>query len=209
MLEKHIYNEDFFKFIFEFFNNFPSFPFKQKDIPLPDYYTNHDAFKTLKPLIAKSAELILQYISEILYKANDKNTINDITKIVRGLLLLIPDEALGLAENYLFLKQKEIFELLLSCSELGVRTSAEQILITFISVISEHNKLFTDTNLFGERKEIYEKVTRFLTNLLNLLPQEVGKNWTKFQQYFDVILLFIFLILFYFQISGNLHLIIR
>lgn len=190
MLEKHVYNEDFFKFVFEFFNNFPSFPFTQKDIPLPDYYPDHESFKSLKPLIKKSAELILQYISEILYRANDKNTINDITRILRGFILLIPDEALELAENYIFLKQKEIFELLLSCSELGVRMSAEQILFSLISVIIEHNKLFDDSDLVGERKQIYEKVTKFLINLLNLMPQEVGKNWTKFQQYFDVLSFF-------------------
>ena len=187
MLEKHIYNEDFFRFIFEFFNNFPSFPFKSKDLPIPNYYPPHEAFQSLKPLIKKSCQIILQYISEILYRANDKNTLNEITRTLRGFLLLIPEDALELAQNYLFSRQKEIFELLLSCSETGVRTSAEQLLISFMTILIEHYKIFDELNLNEENRDIHEKVTGFLTNLLNLMPNEVGKNWTKFQQYFDVI----------------------
>ena len=128
----------------------------------------------------------MQFISEILYRANDKNTLNEITRTVRGFLLLIPDDVLELAQNYVFSRQKEIFELLLSCSELGVRTSAGQILITFVTILVEHYKLFDDMNLNEQNREIHEKVTGFLGNLLNLMPLEVGKNWTKFQQYFDV-----------------------
>jgi len=186
MLERHIYCEDFFKFIVEFFKNFPSFPFKSKDVSLPIYYQNHDSFLSFKPLIKKSAELLLQYISEILYRANDKNTLNETTRILRGLLLLIPDEILEIAESYIFIKQKELFELLLACSEQGVRTSAGQILLTIITILIEHFHLFEEAKLNERTKEIHEKVTRFLTNLMNLIPQEVVKNWTKFQQYFDV-----------------------
>ena len=186
MLEKHIYNEDFFRFILEFFNNFPSFPFRLKDAVIPNYYPPHEAFLSLKPLIKKSCEVLMQFISEILYRANDKNTLNEITRTVRGFLLLIPDDVLELAQNYVFSRQKEIFELLLSCSELGVRTSAGQILITFVTILVEHYKLFDDMNLNEQNREIHEKVTGFLGNLLNLMPLEVGKNWTKFQQYFDV-----------------------
>jgi hypothetical protein len=141
----------------------------------------------LKPLIKKSCQIILQYISEILYRANDKNTLNEITRTLRGFLLLIPEDALELAQNYLFSRQKEIFELLLSCSETGVRTSAEQLLISFMTILIEHYKIFDELNLNEENRDIHEKVTGFLTNLLNLMPNEVGKNWTKFQQYFDVI----------------------
>ena len=101
---------------------------------------------------------------------------------------MIPEEIFELAEKHVFNKQKEIFEILLACSELGVRTSAGQILITIISVLIEHHKIFEEEFIIKENsKEIKEVVTRFLINLLNLMPQEVAKNWTKFQQYFDVI----------------------
>lgn len=187
MLEKHIYNEDFFKFILEFFKNLPDYPFNEKDQILPSYYKNHEKFSHLKPLVFKSAELILKYMSEILFRANDKNTLTDTTKLLRGFLLLIPDEVMDIADKFIFHKPKDIFELLLASAELGVRNSVGQILISLITILIEHNEIFSENSEKDEKKQkVSDKVLGFLTTLLNLMPQEVAKNWTKFQQYFEV-----------------------
>lgn len=186
MLEKHIYNEDFFKFILEFFRNTPSFPFNQKDAVLPIYYNDHGKIDVkLKQMIKKSVEIILKYISEILFRANDKNTLADTSKLLRGLLLLIPEEMSQIADAFIFQKPKEIYELLLACPELGVRTTVQQILLSIITVLIEHNGLFDKID--EKNAALHEKVMGFLNSLLNLMPSEVAKNWTKFQNYFEVI----------------------
>lgn len=43
-----------------------------------------------------------------------------------------------------------------------------------------------DPTMDENRANVNKVVLEFLLNYLGLLPNEVAKNWNKFQQYFDV-----------------------
>jgi hypothetical protein len=71
----------------------------------------------------------------------------------------------------------EIIRIFYKCGESIVRSSLEKI----ASVAT--NKLFE-----SDKEEDQEKAKKFMQNMINSIPTDAAQNWTKFEQFFNLIM---------------------
>ena len=164
MFERHVYSEEFFHFIADLFFSVA-------------HFVSYENLTFPPSLIASVPSLLDSYfrlITEVIYHANEKNNLKELTNIFKGLVQSDLAVFSTFFENYFVARQKEAFEILLVCSENNVRTGLGEILKHCLLVSVQDGK-------------IEGKLEKFLNSLVRLIPGDVAKNWTKFQQYFEVI----------------------
>jgi ubiquitin carboxyl-terminal hydrolase 34 len=172
MFERHVYSEEFFHFIGDLFLSVA-------------HYITYENFTFPGSLLANVPDLLetyFRFLTEVVYHANEKNNLKDLTNIFKGLMQTDAISFTNFFENFIDGRPKEVFEILLVCNENNVRNSFADIL--------KHCLLFA----IREGK-IEGSIEKFLNSLMRLIPGEVAKNWTKFQQYFEVNFLYFLKIL--------------
>lgn len=95
--------------------------------------------------------------------------------------------------TYIVENFKTILDLLLVCPDKSVRSMIAGVMAYTVNILITFHDLPLDiveeSTMDEEKAKINKSVLDFLANLFIILPNEVAKNWNKFQQYFDVILL--------------------
>lgn len=109
---------------------------------------------------------------------------------MKSFLSLSPTFVFEFFTTYIVDNFKVIIDLLLICPDKVVRAVIASIMAYCINILIA----FHDLPLLEDAKEIDEHrnkvnyaVIEFLNNYLALMPNDVAKNWNKFQQYFDVL----------------------
>jgi len=200
MFERHIYTDDFFKFVKEVCNT----------LKLPEEILNTQTVNSvypkhnlLSPQIKESMNGLTNILSVLVFyllaRAHDNNTITDLAEKLKQFLSLNPESAWQLFDTIVNQDIKNFLELLLNCPEKQVRACTSQVILHAINVMITHYNLTLDTTLLKqkekeeaqmneEEKKLYkieESIVRFLDLLINHMPTEVAKNWLKFQHFFE------------------------
>ena len=117
---------------------------------------------------------------------------------LKNFLSLTPTYVFSFFNTFIVENFKNIIDLLLLCPDKVVRSVVETIIAHSVNILISFYDLPLDLEpekvLDEEKTKINQAILDFLSNYLSLLPNDVAKNWNKFQQYFDVILLFLLFI---------------
>lgn len=115
---------------------------------------------------------------------------------LKTFLSLSPGYVYTFFTTYIVENFKIIMDLLLVCPDKSVRSMIAGVMAYTINILIMFHDLpldiAEDTTMDEEKSKINKSVLEFLANLFIILPNEVAKNWNKFQQYFDVIFLIYF-----------------
>jgi len=198
MFERHIYHEDFFKFIKDVCTTL-----KLPEMPKDVITIIHPEHQLIHPDTAASVHKLVGIISFIIFnmlaRARDNNTIGDLAATVRNLMSYVPTSAVAFFDKFVIKDFKSFLELTLACPNKQVRYCVSQIVLHAINVMIAHYKLDMDltkhkelestiesaTPEEKERWNIQEVIFKVLNLLITLMPTEVAKNWTKFSQFFE------------------------
>ena len=144
MFERHIYNDEFFKFIKQIANG----------LDLPDLNvnntTNHiyndyaSISRETKQICHNLIRMNGTLIFHILARAHDNNSINDLTSLFKKLLSLTPEAAFDFFDTLVLKDPKKPLDILLNCPDRHVRECVSQILLHFLNVIISHHELSLD-----------------------------------------------------------------
>ena len=116
---------------------------------------------------------------------------------MKQLMSIVPESAYEFFEKVVVKDLKYTTELILTCPERTVRSNLSQVILHAINVIISFYNLDLSLKKFEGKEDVIEKSTEkgpleieyrvvsFLNMLLNIMPVEVAKAWTKFGQYFE------------------------
>lgn len=124
---------------------------------------------------------------------------------LKNFLSCTPSFVLTFFTTYIVDNFKTIVDLLLLCPDKTVRSVVSSLSAHCVNILIHFYDLpllDATVELDETRAKVNNVVLDFLNNYLGLLPNEVAKNWNKFQQYFDVFFYFIFYMFNFFISSG-------
>lgn len=203
MFERHLYNEDFFKFINDVCNvmNLPTMPQNHKGFIHPDHSKQtEESRKMIQNLIIALGNFIFYFLS----RAYDNNCIGDLANRLKTLLSLVPDQAHVFFDHFVCKDAKNSLELLLNCPDRQVRYYSSQVILHSINVMIEYYGFKLDLEKLKQKQEelsklpedqqqtpetksqmekckIEESILYYFKLLINFMPTEVAKNWMKFK----------------------------
>lgn len=116
---------------------------------------------------------------------------------MKQLMTIVPESAYEFFEKIVLKDIKYTVELILTCPSQTVRSNLSQVILHAINVIISFYGFDLSLKKFEGKEEEIEKSTEkgpleieykvvsFLNMLLNIMPVDVAKSWTKFGQYFE------------------------
>lgn len=116
---------------------------------------------------------------------------------MKQLMTVVPESAYEFFEKVVFKDLKYTVELILTCSDKTVRSNISQVILHAINVIISFHGFDLSLKKFEGKEDEIEKapekgplqieynIVKFLNMLLNIMPIDVAKSWTKFGQYFE------------------------
>ena len=182
MFERHLFNEQFFKFVSELLNSIklPELTPSIYSIGYEPAYESID--KPQKRLFCQLIEIIYRLIYELLARATDNSLIMEFSSLLKHLLYLNPDY---IVENFeRFVMKKSHKEYVLICQDRSVRTYCSSILLHMINITIAFKGIKLGSI---EEEGLSAKVKAFLDEFLAIVAKgELQKHATKLQQYFEV-----------------------
>lgn len=198
MFERHLYNEDFFEFFKEICK---SLTFPEVDKTMVNFIMagHNDVTTELKEMVLIVIAILSWMIFFVLAKSDDKKNIVELTEQLIAMVSLVPETAHMLFDSLVCKNVPSALELFVSCPDKQVRQCTTRIILHIINVLISKNGFTLDgarldtlapmaTQLSQQELAlciIETSVLSFLQLLINLLPTEVPKNWTKLGQYFE------------------------
>jgi len=135
MFERHLYNEDFFKFIREVSNSI-------KMPALNEQNVHNFLYKDYKEISEKSKEgylTIIKMLANLVYsllaRAKDNGQIFEICKSMKQLMSIVPESAYEFLDKVVLKDIKYTVELILTCSDRTVRSNVSQVIAHAINVM--------------------------------------------------------------------------
>ncbi|CAK70549.1 unnamed protein product (macronuclear) [Paramecium tetraurelia] len=202
MMERHIYSDEFFRFVKEIAEAYP-FPPQYQLITnadqLPEYYGIYSNYQQVQNG-EQVADLLqnLTYIAiELLSRSSDHGSIKDYVLVIINLINIIPSRIIQIFQQIIIQRQNRVFEVLLCAPNYQVRQAIQQILLHYINVITYIHAFMLNTSLLfqfdqdNSEDQFERSIVHFLVNLLQKLQNDVAKNASKFAQYFNFWKLFI------------------
>lgn len=187
MFERNLFNEPFFKFVSELLFSI-RIPDLTPNIYTLGYETLYLTFtKDQRDLYSRMIEILLRLIYEVLTRAIDNSAIIELSSLLKHLLYLNPDYT---SENFgRFLAKRNQKDYVLNCQDRTVRTNCCSILLHMVNITVG----FRGMRLQGEGDMEERRMGAFLDDFLGMIAKgDLGKNMSRFQQYFEVISLILF-----------------
>lgn len=182
MFERHIYTEDYFKFI--------------KDVCNTLIALNPQNEPKLASNLEKMANFLTFLIIYILARASDNKGLADIATTLKIIISLVPSCADKIFDNF-FARDIQVFEIWLKSPEESVRGQIGQLTLYLINTMISHHKLelndviLTEEQIASlseeERRKVQAElqIQRFLQHAAAIMPNEVAQAWLKMGQYFE------------------------
>ncbi|CAD8066392.1 unnamed protein product [Paramecium primaurelia] len=195
MMERHIYSEEFFRFVKEIGEAFPypkDYTLITNPEQIPQYFGIYNNYQDIKE-IQKIQQLLsnMTYIAtELIARSSDHSTIKNYVLIIMNLINIIPTSAFSVFQHLIINRQQRIFNVLLCAPDYSVRQAIQQILLHYVNVIiyihalplnTESLQVLQPENTIVNCDQI---MMRFLLDLIQKLQNDVAKNPTKFIYYF-------------------------
>lgn len=142
MFERHIYTEDFFRFVKEVCNTLkvPEEVHQQQIVNFIN--PKHTSLSTeVKQSIGNLSNILGVLVFYLLARAHDNNTIPELAEKLKQFLSLNPEAAWTLFDHFVCQDLKNVLELFLNCPEKQVRSATSQLILYTINVIISHYKL--------------------------------------------------------------------
>ena len=154
MFERHIYNEEFFKFIKKIANEL-DLPSLNANNTINHLYNDHanvtqDNKQICQNLIRINGILIFH----ILARAHDNNSIIDLTSLLKRLLSITPEAAFNFFDAVVLKDPKRSLDILLNCPDRHVRECVSQILLHLVNVIISYHQLSLDLYRFNNEANV-------------------------------------------------------
>ena len=165
MFERHIYNEEFFKFIKQISNGL-DLPDLNSNNTTNHIYNDHanipyDKKQICHNLIRINGILIFN----ILARAHDNNSITDLTSLFKKFLSLTPEAAFTFFDTLVLKDPKRPLDILLNCPDRNVRECVSQILLHFVNVIISYHELSLDLYKFNNESNVLLYFSNFCFKL--------------------------------------------
>ncbi|CAD8095799.1 unnamed protein product [Paramecium sonneborni] len=195
MMERHIYSDEFFRFVKEIGE---AFPFPQDYIlitnpeQIPQYFGIYNNYQQMQGV--EKIECLLQNLTyvaiELIARSSDHSTIKGYVLIIMNLINIVPTSAFSIFQNLIVNRQQRVFNVLLCAPDYSIRQAIQQILLHYINVITYIHALTLNTELLqilqtdNTTVNCDQVVIRFLLDMIQKLQNDVAKNPTKFIYYF-------------------------
>lgn len=178
MLERHIFNENFYKFIKDVI-----LVIKLPELTPKIYEKGYEDSYKFTPEEENFHQTLIQFLFKLIYellpKIEENACIAEFSSFLKHLIYLSPEYSSQIFPQFLERNHKDfiIFQ-----QDRTVRTHSANILLHIINVIVAFNDFKLDSEMMG----LENQLVTFLDEFFLLTQSELSKNMAKTQQFFEV-----------------------